>query len=124
MAWKKVDPEQARRLELALAEFEADQRQMFGCPAYFVPHNSIWFSGVHEDNILVRLSEADQAELADQHREAKKFEPMPGRVMKEFIILPPSVTEDEAEFKTWLGKAHAYSAGLPPKKKKAKKKTK
>ena len=55
MAWKKVSPEMCDLLEEALAGFDKDKRQMFGCPAYFINDN--WFAGVHEDNVLIRLDE-------------------------------------------------------------------
>jgi hypothetical protein len=62
---------------------------MFGSPAYFIKGK--WFAGVHEDRLLVRLNEKDRAELWDQHADAQLFEPMPGRVMREFVVLPPRV---------------------------------
>lgn len=120
MAWKKPSPELSRILQEALAGFEAKNKPMFGCPAYFIGDN--WFSGVHEDRLLVRLNEKDRAKLWGQHPDAQLFEPMPGRVMKEFVVLPPAVVEDSKQLKKWLKLGHAYSAGLPPKKKKAKKK--
>lgn len=120
MAWKKPSPELSRILEEALAGLEAKNKPMFGCPAYFIGDN--WFSGVHEDRLLVRLNQKDRAKLWDQHPDAQLFEPMPGRVMKEFVVLPPAVVQDSKQLKKWLKLGHAYSASLPPKKKKAKKK--
>ena len=120
MAWKKVSPEKCDLLETALEGFEREKKQMFGCPAYFVGAN--WFAGVHEDNILVRLNETDQAEVMAAHPTTRLFEPFPGRVMREFVVLPEAVTGDRPEFVKWLEKAHTYSRTLAPKKKPAKKK--
>lgn len=120
MAWKKPSPELSRILEQALQGIEATSKPMFGCPAYFIKDN--WFSGVHEDRLLVRLNQKDRAELWAQHPDAQLFEPMPGRVMKEFVVLPPAIVEDSKQLNKWLKRGHAYSAGLPPKKKKTKKK--
>lgn len=121
MAWKKPSAELGRILAEALTGLEAKSKPMFGCPAYFIKDN--WFAGVHEDRLLVRLNEQDRAELWTHHPDAQLFEPMPGRVMKEFVVLPPAVVGDAKELLKWLKRGHAYSAGLPPKKKKAKKKS-
>jgi TfoX/Sxy family transcriptional regulator of competence genes len=120
MAWKKPSPELSSILEKALKGMEARNKPMFGCPAYFVGDN--WFSGVHEDRLLVRLNEKDREKMWAQHPDAQLFEPMPGRVMKEFVVLPPAVVDDTKELKKWLKLGHAYSATLPPKKKKKAKK--
>ncbi len=120
MAWKKPSSELSLILQEALAGMEVKNKPMFGCPAYFIGDN--WFSGVHEDRLLVRLNEKDRAELWAQHPDAQLFEPMPGRVMKEFVVLPQGVVDNRKELLHWLERGHAYSAGLPPKKKKKPKK--
>ncbi len=118
MAWQKVSPEAVARLEQALAGYEKKPRPMFGCPAYFI--NDTWFAGAWGEFILARLNEAQQAELMAAHPDARRFEPFPGRIMKEFMVLPPAVTGDDAELDRWLTEAHLYSASLPPKPKKKK----
>ena len=62
---------------------------MFGCPVFFV--NSNMFSGVFEDDIFIRLSEKDRKELFSKYDEAAPFEPMKGRKMKEYVVLPESI---------------------------------
>jgi hypothetical protein len=49
------------------------------------------------------------------------FEPMPGRVMKEYVVVPKEMTKS-SDLKTWIDKSLAYVSGLPPKRKKSKKK--
>jgi len=120
MAWKKPSAELGRILAEALTGLEAKSKPMFGCPAYFSKGN--WFAGVHEDRLLVRLNEKDRAELWEGHPGARLFEPVPGRVMEEFVVLPPGVVQNAEELTRWFKRSHAYSANLPPKKK-AKKKT-
>jgi hypothetical protein len=55
--WKKVTPEQAARFEAALPE-GVERRTMFGCPIGVV--NGNMFTGVHNDEINVRLSDPDR----------------------------------------------------------------
>jgi hypothetical protein len=44
------------------------------------------------------------------------FEPMPGRAMKGYVVLPKSLYSDDKAFAEWLDKSISYVAGLPPKK--------
>jgi TfoX/Sxy family transcriptional regulator of competence genes len=97
---------------------------MFGCPAYFVNNNM--FTGAFQDYIFLRLSEKDRNKLSESYDEATPFEPMQGRVMKEYMVVPETLYNDEVEFNTWLKLAYDYASKIPPKKKrvKAKKKNK
>jgi len=120
MAWKKVSPELSQILAEAMTAFPAQKRIMFGCPAYFV--NGNMFAGVHQDSLMIRLSEADQHELLRQNDEVSPFEPMPGRPMKEYLVLPTSLLEDAREFGQWLRRSFEYASSLPPKQPKVPKK--
>ncbi|MEW6262243.1 MAG: TfoX/Sxy family protein [Thermodesulfobacteriota bacterium] len=122
MAWKKVSTEKTARLEEGLAGLAHEKKPMFGCPAYFVHGN--WFAGVHEDNILVKLPPEQRAQLMAAHPRARLFEPFPGRVMKKFVVLPPEVTADDAEFRRWLEKAHEWVSSFPAKSAQPKRKRK
>jgi TfoX/Sxy family transcriptional regulator of competence genes len=117
MAWKKVSPELSQILAEAMAAFPAQKKIMFGCPAYFV--NGNMFAGVHQDSVMIRLSGADQNELQRQNDEVSHFEPMPGRPMKEYLVLPISLLEDAREFSHWLQRSFDYASSLPPKQAKA-----
>jgi len=79
------------------------------------------FSAVHQDNIILRLSEDGRKELVEQFDEAELFEPMPGRVMKEYMVVPETLFSDQPVFEVWLGKAYEYAFSLPQKKKRKKK---
>ena len=107
-----------RRLEETVATIEFDQpvdyRPMFGCPAYFTGGNL--FAGVWQETLMLRLSEDDRAEVTAAG--GGPFEPMPGRPMKEYVALPPSMVADPDATAAWVRKAAAYAASLPPKKKK------
>jgi TfoX/Sxy family transcriptional regulator of competence genes len=112
-AWKKVPPEMATFLDRALAGFACEKRSMFGCPVYFV--NGNMFAGLHQDNLFVRLPANDQKELFKAYDEASVFEPMAGRPMKEYAVIPESLYSDAQEFPRWLNRSFDYVASLPKK---------
>jgi TfoX/Sxy family transcriptional regulator of competence genes len=85
---------------------------MFGCPAGFV--NGNMFCGAHEDNIAVRLGEK-ACESALRQPGFRPFEPLPGRVMKEYVCLPHDRLTDLNYLESWFKKALDYAAALPPK---------
>ena len=91
---------------------EIQQRKMFGYPAAFM--NGHMFAGVFQASLFVRLAEKDRMELI-QKEGATPFAPMPGRVMREYVVLPPSIVESEARLTAWLSRALRYVASLPPK---------
>jgi len=121
-AWRKPDEVLVRRLDETVAALEFDRpvdyRPMFGCPAYFTGGNM--FAGVWQETMMLRLSEDDRAEVIAAGGAA--FEPMPGRPMKEYVALPPSMVADPDTAAWWVHRAAAYAASLPPKKKKPRKK--
>ena len=107
-------------LEDVLKPFDCEKRKMFGCPVYFVNNNM--FAGVHGDTIMLRFSEDDRTELLETCDEAAPFEPMEGRIMKEYISLPESFSADRTSFNEWLNRSYRFVSSLPPKEKKKKKK--
>jgi len=111
MAWKKAPPELIAAFERAFPPvMSAERRQMFGYPCGFV--NGNLFGGIFEDRVMVRLP-AD-GRLAG----AKPFMPMPGRPMTGYVELPRTAIAKPAQLRKWLAEAYAYSATLPPKKRK------
>ena len=95
-------------------------KAMFGGAGYFVNDNI--FAGVHGGDMVIRLPHADREALLSSWSEASQFEPMPGRPMREHVVLPPSLYEDSTALETWLDKSYRFAASLPPKPPKAKKK--
>ena len=120
MKWKKSPQTLIDLFESIRPEEPAQARQMFGYPACFV--NGNMFMGLHEDRMIVRLDEADRTKLLKE-KGAKVFEPMVGRPMKEYVVLPPQVLKSRPKLRTWVAKAFDYGQSLPPKAKKAKAKT-
>ncbi|MFQ5976045.1 MAG: TfoX/Sxy family protein [Candidatus Hydrothermarchaeales archaeon] len=119
MKFKKANPEISEFLDNALVSFNCEKRKMFGHPVYFVNRNM--FAGVFGDDIFIRLSEADRKEILSLNDEASLFEPLKGRVMKEYVVLPESLYIHRGDFAIWLDRAYGYVLSLPPKKVKKKK---
>lgn len=121
--WQKPDATLVQLLDETIATLEFDEpvdyRPMFGCPAYFTGGNM--FAGVWQDTVMLRLPESERS--AATAAGARPFEPMPGRVMKEYVALPATLVVDRAAAAAWVQKAAAYAASLPPKAKKPRKKT-
>lgn len=115
MEWRKPPAELVERLhELVPDDPAIEFKPMFGGPCYWTGGNM--FAAVHQQNLIVRLGEAEREELLVLPG-AAPFEPM-GRRMKEYVVLPPDVVGDDARGRDWLTKSFAYAASLPPKEKK------
>jgi TfoX/Sxy family transcriptional regulator of competence genes len=64
--------------------------------------------------MFLRLSEADRAEFVKNHH-ATAFAPMDGRPMREYLVIPASIMENNQLLDTWLERSLQYAASLPPK---------
>jgi TfoX/Sxy family transcriptional regulator of competence genes len=95
----------------------ATKRKMFGFPAGFV--NGNMFMGLFENSMILRLPLESRDELIQRHS-AKLFEPMAGRVMKEYVALPESLIRDREQLAAWVAKALVHGESLEPKAAKAK----
>lgn len=93
-----------------------ERRQMFGYPTAFVNGNMA--TALHQDQVIVRLPEAERKRLLTRPG-ARTFEPMPGRPMAEYIVLPPNLVAKAAALQRWIAKGVAYARSLPPKVKEA-----
>jgi len=120
MTWKKPSEELSQFLEEKIASFNVKKRKMFGCPAYFVNDNML--AGVFQDVIFMRLSEADRIEIRSGYDEAIPFEPIKGRIMKEYVVLPETLCNNSEKFQEWLNRSYQFVSSLPVKKSKQKKK--
>lgn len=89
-----------------------EPKTMFGYPAAFV--NGNMFSSLFQGSMILRLSEQDRAACESQFG-ARLFEPMPGRPMREYVEVPEKILKSPTLLDTWLRKARAYAAALPPK---------
>jgi TfoX/Sxy family transcriptional regulator of competence genes len=112
MAWKTSPPGPLRRFDEVVPAFRgATRRKMFGYPAAFV--NGNMFAGLHEDRFVLRLGEEHVA--AAKRAGARDFEPMAGRTMKGWCIVPPKVLADDATIREWVARAYRHAAKMAPK---------
>jgi TfoX/Sxy family transcriptional regulator of competence genes len=90
----------------------AEARRMFGCPCGFL-HGNL-FTGLFEDKLFVRLAEADRAALLAEEG-AQPFDPMGGRPMREYVVVPGMWLEgdDDDKLRDWMMKAARYARTLP-----------
>jgi TfoX/Sxy family transcriptional regulator of competence genes len=95
-----------------------DRRKMFGYPAVFVAGNMA--TGLFQDRVFARLSDEDRARLPGG---GDYFEPMPGRPMKAYAVIPDDVVADEQALAEVLARSVSFTVALPPKPPKLKKKT-
>ena len=115
--FRKSPPELVARFdELASLAGDADRKQMFGYPTCVLRGNM--FMGLHEDSLILRLAEPDRAEFLSRYG-AVLFEPMPGRPMKEYVVVPPAVVDSD-EVDDWVRRSLGYAGQLPAKKAKKK----
>ena len=89
-------------------------RPMFGNISAFV--NGNMFTGLYGEDLFVRLSDKDSAELLKNKR-ASLFEPMIGRPMKGYFFIPRSWRQEPDRVRAWVSKSLDWTAKLPAKKK-------
>jgi len=112
--WDKSPADLAERFTTTVSALPGAQvRKMFGYPAGFV--NGQLFTGLFGASWHVRLPDDARSQLAAAG--GTPFEPMPGRPMREYLLLPEEVAADPAAAEAWVGRALAYVEKLPPKKK-------
>lgn len=92
-------------------------RKMFGYPAGFV--NGHMCCGVFGKSIFVRLSDVNKTALLAQEG-AGLFDPMGGRPMKDYVVIPPALVDEPGALEAWFANAVEHTRSLPPKEKKAK----
>jgi len=115
MKWSKAPLELVTFLEEAALDVAGCQKHtMFGFPAYFL--NGNMFMAAHRDNLILRLGPADHEAFLVSDDGFSRFEPMAGRVMKEYVVVPEAVYMDKTRFDTLLKKSTDYVRGLPAKK--------
>lgn len=112
MKWRAPSEELIKLFEEVTPGPPAIQKKMFGFPAAFV--NGNMFMGLHQESILLRLPEDSRAELLKMDG-AKTFEPMPGRPMREYVVVPPPLLENPETLASWARRALDYGSSLPPK---------
>ena len=120
MAWRKPPQELVDYLDSVIPDGPApvDFKPMFGGPCYWTGGNM--FAAIHQESMIVRLGEEDRQVLLREPG-AALFEPMEGRPMREYVVIPPQIVADREAVRFWLAKGLAFTASLPPKVKKPRK---
>ena len=112
------------RFDAVAADFpEATRRLTFGYPCLYVGGNMV--TGLFGESWHVRVGKDDTEELL-RLPGAGPFEPMPGRPMTGFTLLPETIVDDDVEVREWVGRAIAHVSTMPvktPKPKASKPKT-
>jgi hypothetical protein len=90
----------------------AQRKKMFGYPAAFVGGNMA--TGLFRDRWVVRLpaNAIEDAKAAG----AEAFEPVSGRPMTGFVLVPREDVDDDAAIRRWVEDGLAHAASMPPKK--------
>ena len=110
--FSKSPPELVERFGAVLEGYpDAVRKKMFGYPAAFVGGNMA--TGLFADTWVVRLPD-DEIEAAKQAG-AGSFEPMPGKPMKSFVVIPATDVADDGALRTWVERGLAHAASMPPK---------
>ena len=110
----KGNPEVTARLEAAMKDVPAYKRPMFGTVAWFLDANAQMFAGVWGDEVNVRVGAEEAARLIASDA-AREFAPMPGRPMREYVLVDAS-TMRPADLRKWVTRAAAFAGGLAAKK--------
>ena len=114
MKFKKAPQELIDFLMEKMKGKNCDYKKMFGYPAFFI--NGNMFTGVFADQLFLRLSDMDQEEISKQYSDVVPLEPMKGRPMKSYVVLPKSLYADSKVFDDLLFKSMMYTSELPVKK--------
>ena len=113
MHWERSPAELTERFAAITDRHpEIARRKMFGEIAGFVNGNLV--TGLHAGRWFVRLTGDAKAE-AMALPGARPFEPMPGRPMGDYVVLPAAILADDAALATWLKRAIAVGRTLKPK---------
>lgn len=88
-------------------------KPMFGYRCAWINGNML--TGLFADEWWVRVSEPDRDALLELPG-AHPFEPMPGRSMGRYVVLPPEVAANDDAIDPWLDRAIAFTRSMPPKK--------
>jgi hypothetical protein len=112
-SFTKSPPELIERFATVMDRYpDTVRKKMFGYPAAFVGGNMA--TGLFADQWVVRLPDGEigPAKAAG----ASPFEPMPGKPMKAFVVIPSADVDDDAAIGAWVERGLAHAASLPPKK--------
>ena len=86
-------------------------RPMFGNLAAFVNGNMV--AGLFGEDLFVRLPEEERAEV--KHKGGRDFEPMPGRAMTGYVVVPGAWQRSSSAARGWIERALGQTRAMPAK---------
>jgi hypothetical protein len=111
MKWRRSPDSLVQAFDHSLPVVEGvERRAMFGYPCAFL-HGHL-FCGLHQESIIVLLADSRRDELVAEG--ATVFEPMPGRAMKEYVVVPAEIVADRQRLRALLSDALAHASSLVP----------
>ncbi len=121
MKFEKSPPELVALFDEVVPDDPAVQRrQMFGYPAAFTGGNL--FAGLYAASLMLRLPDDQLRQMIDVEG-GRPFEPMPGRPMKGYAVVPESMLlGDRPALRAWLQRSLDAALKLPVKEPKPRKK--
>jgi hypothetical protein len=112
-SFSKSPPELVERFGAVMDRYpDVLRKKMFGYPAAFVGGNMA--TGLFADHWVVRLPDAEIE--AAKAAGAGSFEPMPGKPMKAFVVIPADDVADDAKIAGWVERGLALAGSMPAKK--------
>jgi TfoX/Sxy family transcriptional regulator of competence genes len=111
--WIKAPEELKVLIGKLMAPVDCEKRPMFGYPAYFINKNM--FAGLFQDKLFVRLSPDQLPALKKAFPALANLEPMPGRPMKDYHVIPEQLYKDARKMPKVLQEAAAWCRTLPAK---------
>jgi TfoX/Sxy family transcriptional regulator of competence genes len=121
MKWVKAPEELKSLIEALVKGVDCEKKLMFGYPAYFINKNM--FAGLFQNSLFLRLSPDQVASLRKTFPMLSNLEPMPGRPIKNYYVIPPSLHSKSKDMQRLIEEAAAYCRSLPEKAKKPKRKS-
>jgi TfoX/Sxy family transcriptional regulator of competence genes len=116
MAWAKPTEQTIVIFDSMMPKHpKVERRKMFGYPVAFA--NGHMFLGLHENRMILRLGEKERDRFIASF-DATIFEPMAGRPMREYVVVPEQLLGDLGGLQSWCDRALDYALSLPPKAKK------
>jgi TfoX/Sxy family transcriptional regulator of competence genes len=110
--WKKSPPSLIAVFDRVLpADAEVSRRSMFGYPVGFV--HGLMFTGLFEESLFVRLPEPERTKMIAEG--GGPLAPMPGRVMKDYAVVPADLLDDEKALSSTVRKSLDFTKTLPAK---------
>lgn len=111
--WKKAPEELTRRFQALLPQHpDVQARKMFGYACAFVRGN--FWTGLFEDQMVVRLPEGLHRQFPEV-ADAAAFDPMGGRPMKGWFLIPPAVVANDTALLRFLNATFEAVRALPAK---------